>query len=189
MQAVRQRFPQVRFGWIESLNIYGFDGLPGLGSLGQFDLKPVIQATLDEAWTRGLPLDFFHIDAPLGGIGNYPTDPMAKFRRVESLVRGRGLRFGILLTNGPPAIQTDAQFAFDVPAYYDCYAGAGGRLDNVVVQSWWSQPGDPALALPAVFVPESDPLSFTAVFNSVAARVDDPDLIDTCPYQFEAGGE
>jgi hypothetical protein len=186
MQALRQRFPQVRFGWIESLNIYGFEGLPGLGGQGQFDLKPVIEATLNEAWTRGLPLDFFHVDAPLGGILNYPTDPLAKLRRVEGMIRGRGLRFGILLTNGPWTSTPDAQFAFDVQAYHDCYVGAGGRLDNVVVQSWWSQPGSPSLALPAAFAPENNPLSFTAVFNQVAARVADPTLIQSCPYVFQA---
>lgn len=182
MEAVRARFPQVRFGWIESMNIYGYDGLPGLSTPGQFDLKPVIEATLDQAWLRNLPLDFFHIDAPVGGILNYPTDPMAKFRRIESLIRGRGLRFGILLTNGGIG---DAQFAMQVPGYHDCYTGAGGRLDNVVVQSWWSQPGNPNLPLPTLFAPESDPLSFTAVFNQVAARVDDPGLIQSCPFSFQ----
>ncbi len=182
MEAVRARFPQVRFGWIESLNIYGYDGLPGLGPQGQFDLKPVIERALDEAWQRQLPLDFFHIDAPIGGILNYPTDPMAKFRRVESLIRGRGLRFGILLTNGGIS---DAQFAAQVPAYHDCYSGSGGRLDNVVVQSWWSQPGNPDLPLPTLYAPEANPVSFTAVFNQVAARVDDPSLIQGCPFVFQ----
>lgn len=182
MEAVRTRFPEVRFGWIESLNIYGYDGLPGLGSQGQFDLKPVIERTLDEAWQRQLPLDFFHIDAPIGGILNYPTDPMAKFRRVESLIRGRDLRFGILLTNGGIS---DAQFATQVPGYHDCYSGSGGRLDNVVVQSWWSQPGNPDLPLPTLYAPEANPMSFTAVFNQVAARVDDPSLIQGCPFVFQ----
>ena len=182
MQAIRERFPQVRFGWIESMNIYGFDGLPGLGIQGQFDLKPVIETTLDEAVLRQLPLDFFHIDAPIGGILNYPTDPMAKFRRVQNLIGSRGLRFGILLTNGGIS---DVQFAMQVPAYYDCYSGSGGRLDNVIVQSWWSQPGNPNLPLPSLFAPESEPLSFTAVFNQVAARVDDPSLIEACPFNFQ----
>lgn len=182
MATVLGRFPQVRFGWIESMNIYGYDGLPGLGPQGQFDLKPVIEAGLDQAWQRQLPLEFFHIDAPVGGILNYPTDPMVKFRRIESLIRGRGLRFGILLTNGGIS---DAQFAAQVPGYYDCYSGSGGRLDNVVVQSWWSQPGNPALPLPTLFAPESNPLSFTAVFNQVAARVDDPALIQGCPFDFQ----
>lgn len=186
MQAVRTRFPLVRFGWIESLNIYAFEGLPGLGIHAQSDIAPVIEATLDEAWSRQLPLEFFHVDAPLGGILFYPTDPLAKLSRVEAMIRGRDLRFGILLTNGPTANPSDAQFAFDVTAYHDCYVGAGGRLDNVVVQSWWSQPGNPALAYPAAFAPESNPLSFTAVFNHVAARVDDPGLIGSCPYVFQS---
>lgn len=182
MEAVRSRFPMVRFGWIESMNIYGFDGLPGLGPQGQFDLKPVIELTLDEARQRQLPLDFFHIDAPVGGILHYPTDPMAKFRRIEQMIRTRKLRFGILLTNGGI---TDAQFATQVPGYYDCYTGSGGRLDNVVVQSWWSQPGNPSLPLPTLFAPEDDPLSFTAVFNRVAARVGDPSLIQPCLFTFQ----
>lgn len=129
---------------------------------------PVSPAMLTEwldayAAAAGQPFAFVHLDVDWSR-GDWPALAL----ELEGRARERGVPFGLIYNGGSAA--TDATWLHQAGSRIVAYeVDAGGRPDHIVFQSWMDKP-DHAL-------PESDPLSFTALVNSYfddRAALDDP---------------
>lgn len=156
---VRQNYPEVLIGDIEP---YPFVPAP--------DLRiwiDALQARLKELGVRGM--DFFRLDVDWVSFTLANRGSWQEVRTIEDHCRSRGLPFSLILwASDWPHLQR--QGAADAETWRrSClkqladYTAAGGRPDQIVVESW--------IETPAHGVPDSRSDTFTASVLEVARRL------------------
>lgn len=172
--AVRQRFPSVRLGAIESLGFFEVSGASCRGfartvpALPLWRFEGYLDGLVSAMRRRGLRLDHFHIDFGYEGAvhdGRGSPD-VGRILAVIAAVRARGVRAGVIvnafhdgMSPGTPAATAARQARENTLRFYRAFLGQGGDADDLVIQTW--QPH------PARTGPESDPDTVLGVARSI----------------------
>lgn len=163
----RKHFPEVRIGDIEPYPYISADDL-----VAWID---ALQARLAELGVRGM--DFFRLDVDwvnftLNRNGGWP-----EVRRIEEACRARGIPFGLIYWAADyPHLERlgladDATWYVSTMRQGNDYAVAGGRPDELIVQSW--------VGAPSHAVPERQEWTFTRSVRDFARRFAGPGAVTT----------
>jgi Big-like domain-containing protein len=160
---MRAAFPGVEIGIIEpvpyySVGIYPPNSGPGYGDLPQ--LLDTFLSVLEQAHER---IDFFHADSPYDYNQALPNG-WQKLVALEQVVRGHGLRFGLIYNSDAGGTSGDQPFHDQTLAALLAYQAAGGNPDDLIVQSWYPHP--------SAMVPEDQAYTFTNTAKDVIAQYD-----------------
>jgi hypothetical protein len=188
------RYPNASIGWVEPLPLLRFGsfasdtgpipGTPFPDFKVAVDLLTEKIQAYNATHNPDIKLRFFHSDWYFTGM-YAPTinglyDAWAKHLAISNYVRGKGLRFGILMNDYRETLPTkDAKnklFHDNTLAYYDCWHAKGGTLDDIVVESWVSDH-------PLEEVPETKANTFTNVVLGLIERLVNPNYSPTCNDQ------
>ena len=165
IQMMRHAFPGVRIGLIEPVPWYSVGAHPAnpgnnFGDLPQ--LLDTFQTTLAAANEH---IDYFHADAPYDYDQANPTG-WFKLVSLAAAVRGHGWRFGLIYNSDTGGRTGDQPFHDQTLASFAAFKAAGGRSDDVLVQSWYP--------FPSMMVPETQSFTFTNVAKNLIAAYDAP---------------
>ncbi|MCC6727882.1 MAG: hypothetical protein IT208_00925 [Chthonomonadales bacterium] len=189
MRAMRREFPRVRFLALTNFPNWGWRGEPSYwGGMFYGDYFDVLRRIIDGTRAAGIPIAGVTADDPYehaAGLQPHkgwmqlpgeakPTKPvpldridwMRRLLDLERYVRGRGLRFNLIVNSQGGGGASDQAFARGTLDYLYAYRRAGGRADRYIVQSWYRYP--------ETLEPEDDPTTMTGVTKTVIERLRAP---------------
>jgi hypothetical protein len=157
LRIVHERFPDTAVGLITPLLNWGWRGEPAYWGPGRTpaDYNRVQTHELRAFEAARLPLAFLHIDAPYDYMINaqstvtgWEPEPLPDWFdvlydcRLLTEMRAPGTRFGIIFNSqrGGEAEDEGEQLAVDTLDYITAVAERGIDYDDVIVQSWHTQP-------------------------------------------------
>jgi hypothetical protein len=129
-KAARAIYPNVEIGIIDALAAHGED------------YRGPYRQTRDALAKAGVPLKYVHFDANLQGVktSRYGQSWQA-MRELEAYVENDlGLRFGVIMKSRKAGQTSSKAFHESVMAMLDCYAGAGGTPEDVIIASFFRYP-------------------------------------------------
>lgn len=153
MQAMRGKFPRVKFVVILNFPNWGWKGQPAYllspgrsDPLNWGDAHPVMETLFGAVTAAGLSIDAIQADFPWRYFAERPANPVsamvdwpARLLDLERYARSRGVRFH-LTANSETGYVSAESFCEDSLKYLDAYLAAGGMPDRFVVQSWYPHP-------------------------------------------------
>ena len=168
---IREWFPQVKCGAIESLGYFWVNGDRQYqatdGALDRVDFETYLAEYTRIAAEYGVPIDHFHIDFGMHDVeydGGY-----GRILAVEALCRAQGLQTGFVAANafhypnaavtGDDVAKASASAAERTLRYFEGYMQAGGSADYLVLQRWQTYP----IAVGG----ETEPLSNMGIFKAI----------------------
>jgi len=147
-----------------------------------FDVLTTVMATI-AADPRGLAFAGLTVDIPydyIMGIRWTPArtppwepstvDWFARVRDLESVAKGYGLAFNLIVNSERGGNTSDQLFYNDTLAMAELYRGRGGLADALRVQSWY--------AYPVTITPETAPYAMTALTHAVGHAMSPAGLSD-----------
>jgi len=162
---MRAAYPGVKIGLIEPVPWYSVGTYrPNPGN--DFGDLPTLLDTLTAVLAAaGEHIDYFHADAPYDYDQAHPNG-WAKLVALAAAVRSHGLRFGLILNSEAGGTAGDQEFHDQTLAAFTAFKNAGGRSDDVIVQSWYPHP--------SAMAPEGTAFTFTATAKDLIALYDLP---------------
>jgi hypothetical protein len=163
IHVMREAFPGVEIGLIEPVPSYSVGVYPSNSGTAYGDLPQLLDtflSALDQAHER---IDFFHADAPYD-YNQALLNGWQKIVALEQVVRGHGLRFGLIYNSEAGGVAGDQPFHDQTLASLAAYQAAGGSPDDLIVQSWYPHP--------SAMVAEDQPNTFTNTAKGVIAEYD-----------------
>jgi hypothetical protein len=160
---MREAYPGVQIGLIEPVPSYSVGVYPANSGTGYGDLPQLLDTfltTLAQAHER---IDFFHADAPYD-YDQALLNGWQKLVALEQVVRGHGLRFGLIYNSEAGGQAGDQPFHDQTLAVVPAYQAAGGNPDDFIVQSWYP--------FPTAMVAEDQANTFTNTAKDVIAAYD-----------------
>ncbi len=155
--AVRAVFPEVVVGSIETANLEADQVAAWLDAYKQ---------------VTGEELDFFHLDV------NFSIPDWAeRARKIEDLVKSRGIEFGIYYIGEPTDATDEAWYAHARSRMLEFEVAQGGRPDHPLFQSWNPHPWK--------LLPEDQPGTYT---NFVASYLRARSVLSLQVDQGQASG-
>ena len=162
MQVMREKFPAVQFVIIMNFPNWGWKGKPAFltgpgrtGTMNWGDANLALEALFPAVEKAGQSIYALQGDFPWRYFAEQPTDAIAatvdwpeRILQLESYARDKGTRFNLTANSETGYVSAQA-FSADSLKYLDAYLAAGGKPDNLVVQSWYPHPVD--------LLPESEP--------------------------------
>jgi hypothetical protein len=160
---MREAYPGVQIGLIEPVPSYSVGVYPSNSGTSYGDLPQLLDTLLTTLAQAHERIDFFHADAP------YDYDQALlngwhKLVALEQVVRGHGLRFGLIYNSEAGGQAGDQPFHDQTLAAVVAYQAAGGNPDDLIVQSWYPYP--------SAMVAEDQPNTFTNTGKDVIAEYD-----------------
>ena len=152
LRVVHQAMPWVSIGLIEPVPWYSVGALPPNSGNNYGDLPQILDVFLTTLAQQRERLDFFHADSPYDYDQANP-DGWNKLLALQQVVRGHGLRFGLIYNSDAGGRAGDQEFHDQTLAALQAFKNVGGNPDDFIVQSWYPYP--------ATMVPEDQPYSFT----------------------------
>ncbi len=173
MKRFHEVHPETKFGLIINFPNYGYGNNISYWSNNEpwGDYKSHLEKILTAVDNAGEKLYYVHIDNPYDyAIGERPhtiqgIDWMQRIVDIEKQTKMHGLRFGLIVNSERGGIGydknsgNDKQFYDDSMAFLKEYYEKGGRLDSVIVESWYNHPS-------ALF-PDYTP--YTMTYNALKA--------------------
>jgi Big-like domain-containing protein len=163
IHAMRAAFPGVEIGLIEPVPWYSVGLYPANSGTGFGDLPQLLDtflSILDQAHER---IDFFHADSPYDYNQALPNG-WQKLVALEQVVRGHGLRFGLIYNSEAGGMSGDQPFHDQTLAALVAYQSAGGNPDDLILQSWYPYP--------SAMVSEDQANTFTNTAKDMIAQYD-----------------
>ena len=172
---IRARFPDVKFGSIESLGYFQVKGENGevysrtVSRLKRVYFDEYLDTYLSMAQERGIEIDHFHIDYGYDVVKNYDGNGremnFGRILAVENYCHEKGLNVGFIAPNAyfdaSPQDKTAAAqtAAAQCEEFFDGYLKAGGQSDYYLFQRWSKYPAETG--------PETDPLTNFGIFKTL----------------------
>jgi len=151
-QLVKTVFPDAEIGDVEPIIDSAYP--PGV-------VKAIAEWHETYRAVTGAPFPFFFADIEFG----YQAWPQLVLA-IEQQTHQLGMKFGIIYI-GDPTDLTDAEWAAKtIERFYTYQGDSGGKPDFVLFQSWEQHP--------YVFLPETNPFTFTGVLDSYIAATTTP---------------
>jgi hypothetical protein len=160
---MRSAFPGVEIGLIEPVPLYSVGSYPSNSVTAFGDLLQLLDTFLSVLAQAHERIDFFHADAPYDYDQALPNG-WQKVVALEHAVRDHGIRFGLIYNSEAGGTAGDEPFHDQTLAALLAYQAAGGRPDDLLLQSWYPYP--------SAMVPEDQANTFTNTAKDVIAQYD-----------------
>jgi hypothetical protein len=165
IHAMRLAHPGVRIGLIEPVPWYSVGAFPPNPGNNFADLPQLLDTFTSTLTTAQERIDYFHADSPYDYNQANP-DGWAKLVALSGAVRGHDLRFGLILNSSAGGTTGDQAFHDQTLESFSTFRDAGGRSDDILVQSWYP--------FPSMMVPEMQSFTFTNDAKDLIAAYDSP---------------
>jgi hypothetical protein len=173
--SMKEEFPEARFGVIESLGYFHFDGRHGDFAatdprLPRWDFESFIDDLLAAAKSRGVRIEWFDIDFGYNGAAHDTRSrrssrlEVGRIRAAADILRKKGLQVGMIYNDdgriekdflpGDPKHRDSKRNRWAFENTLDLWRATHSRVqpDRIVLQSWFDYPEKTG--------PETEPFSF-----------------------------
>jgi hypothetical protein len=156
-EIVHREIPTAKLGCIESLGFFTVQAPGGkvysrtVPALPVWWFNEYLDMLVDLMTRRGLTLDHFHIDFGYEGVyhdgGGKGTLDFGRILAVEAYAQSKGVEAGVIVnafhdrsvTNPVPAV-ANRQAYENTLRFFREYMAAGGKADDIVLQTWMPYP-------------------------------------------------
>lgn len=169
MKAVHRVHPEIQIGvifnfpnWpyadgVSTQNSTYFEGatseLPNLDSVLEYMMAEVERSGEKVAFVHAdSPYDYYRGQVPTPYLAAKTTNWSNRLLAFEEQVQQRGIPFGLVYNSHRGGDSSAALYFSDTLSYISEYDAAGGMPDNIILESWYSQP--------STFLPAMQPCSF-----------------------------
>jgi hypothetical protein len=165
VQLQRAALPGVQIGLIEPVPWYSVGAYAPNPGNDYGDLPQLLDTLTTVLASGGQHIDYFHADSPYDFDQANPNG-WNKLVALAAAVRGHGLRFGLICNSDFGGNNGDQLFHDQTLASFAAFKAAGGRSDDIMVQSWYPYP--------SAMAPETQSYTFTNVAKDLIAAYDAP---------------